>query len=186
MAASDRDAPPPASDEALADEARAKAEITFAPDAAPPPASDEVGEMVERLRMTNFGGRGCLTRNPDGPAAADLLARVAQERNKWKVQYEVECHAFEREMSKAIAAEARLAEVEKERDTLRAINASLESINLSKGLALEKAREALTQAHDHMHRLCAIIPGNDEACRINVEAMAAIRAALAAMEAGDE
>lgn len=35
----------------------------------------------------------------------------------------------------------------------------------------------LQKAHDHMHRLCAIIPGNDEAYAANVELMAEIRAA---------
>lgn len=40
------------------------------------------------------------------------------------------------------------------------------------------AEGLLKKAHDHMHRLCAIIPGNDAAYRINTELMAELRAAL--------
>jgi hypothetical protein len=40
--------------------------------------------------------------------------------------------------------------------------------------------EALEKAHDHMHRLCAIIPGNDSAYKENTDLMAEIRKALAA------
>lgn len=87
----------------------------------PPPASGEVGEMVEILNAKHNDtwprmiGYGDLI-NEDGPAAADLLARVAAERDDLNRRLVAavdqggnEQYNAEKWQERAEAAEARLA-----------------------------------------------------------------------------
>jgi len=163
--------------------------------AEPCPAS-EVGEMVERLRertaLRYMGDCKCgkcrLVPREMVDAAADLLARVAAEREDWERWFEEANQRSQADEKLRLEAEGRLAEVEKERDEIRAdymtmVRAETERRKVAEA-ALEKAREALRWYADQMcehsqhYEGCGKLPADD--C-----AGCPARAALAAMEPGD-
>jgi len=163
---------------------------------APAATDEEVARMVERLeedanRLDLRAFRSSCT-SPDcalaanvARQAADLLARVARERDDLERSWRMRGERCDEAETRATVAEARLAEVEKERDEPKAAAPGMwgrMAANQSKRAeraeaALEKAREALRE----------IVEFNaTEPWRITAQALKDIaRAALAAMEAGD-
>ncbi len=158
----------------------------------PVPAAkdEEVARSVNILRMlaTDWNGEQLVDGEPirdflsagEARKAADLLARVANERNRLTASATFHEVSRDKWQHRATAAEARLAEVEKERDEARAYAAEVRLREKAVEDARVSAVDRLAEAERALREIADPSKRTD-----HYDTAVIARAALAAMEAGD-